>query len=249
MYINKVMFISGDRAEFELIMPIINKFSQSESYEVILVLCGTHFIADFGNTGLDIINEVDVQIFKIENLFRSDKPIGRLKSFSSLTSSLADIITHVQPDFLCVLGDREESLATATVGSYLRIPIIHVAGGDVSNDGNVDNPVRDAVSKLSHVHWAASEQSAQRLINLGEAPWRVKNIGSTGAERIRNTKYMSRNSLLRKIGITHDIDVFCTLIWIGEGVVAHQDTPDRNHKGRVRQVDMRGTRWHLSNKR
>lgn len=208
----KIMFVTGDRSEYELLQPIARAVQDADDFDAIFAVCGTHLVAEYGNTFEIIEADGFAVVAKIENLFATQNPIGRFKSLSSLMSGLADAVEMNRPDFLCVLGDREEALAAASCGVYMRCPVIHLAGGDVADDGNSDNPIRDAVTKLAHIHWPASKKSADRIVGMGESSWRVKNIGSTGIERLSRIEILEKSDLLEKLSVDCAQQDFCLLI-------------------------------------
>ncbi|MTI03971.1 UDP-N-acetylglucosamine 2-epimerase (hydrolyzing), partial [Roseibium denhamense] len=114
---------------------------------------------------------------------------------------MADLFAEKRPDFLVVMGDREESITGALSAVYHNIPVVHIGGGDHAEDGNVDNPIRHAVSKLSHLHMVTTELSGQRLERIGEENWRINVVGASGIDRLLSTQHMSREQLEQEINV------------------------------------------------
>ena len=112
---------------------------------------------------------------------------------------LTDIVIRENPDWLLVLGDREESISTATVGSYMNIPIAHVCGGD-RVVGNIDDSVRHAVTKLAHLHFPTTKENGERILRLGEEPWRVHVTGNPALDSIRKQPDLSYDYINKKLG-------------------------------------------------
>lgn len=166
-----------------------------------LAVCGTHHVSRFGHT-IDEIEKDEFEIIgRIDNLMASDAPIARAKSMANELAGLCDVIMQNRPEFIVILGDREDCLAAASLGVYAQIPVVHLGGGDAADDGNSDNPVRDAVTKLSHLHLATSHKSRDRLIRMGEEPWRCHVVGATGLDRLRQTPLVEPDDLWPRIGV------------------------------------------------
>jgi UDP-hydrolysing UDP-N-acetyl-D-glucosamine 2-epimerase len=121
------------------------------------------------------------------------------KSIGECITRIADSLEKIRPDILLVLGDRSEMLAGAIATTYLGIPIAHIHGGDIS--GNVDEPVRHAITKLAHIHFPATKESADRIIKMGEESWRVHIVGAPGLDLALNTKLPKPKKLAKKYGL------------------------------------------------
>jgi len=196
----KILFITGDRAEYDIQYPIMREAHDSDDLECLIAVAGSHLVERFGMTVRDIERDGFRITARIANLLASDRPAARAKSAGIEMSAFADLVELELPDFLCVMGDREDTLAAAAVGVYTGIPVIHIGGGDRADDGNADNLVRDAVTKLSHIHLAASELSRERIVALGEEPWRVAMIGAPGLDRLRATEQLDDEEFWFRIG-------------------------------------------------
>ena len=130
----------------------------------------------------------------VETLLSSDTDIGMAKSIGLGVLSLADLLGRMRPNILLLIADRYEILAPASVALALRIPIAHIEGGEIS-EGAIDDAVRNAVTKMSHVHFTSTEKARARIISMGEEPWRVHRAGAPSLDHLRRSKLRTRNEL------------------------------------------------------
>lgn len=200
----EVLFVTGSRAEYDILFPVIEAAAASDALVPAIAVTGSHLAPQFGLT----VREVEADGFpiagRIENLLASDSAGARVKSAAIQLSGLVDLVQNRMPDFLVVVGDREESITTALTGAYMNVPVVHIAGGDTADDFNVDNAVRHAVTKLAHLHMAASPGSAERIVKLGEEGWRVHHVGAPGLDRLRKEPLLDREELGREMGVALD---------------------------------------------
>lgn len=196
----EVLFVTGSRAEYDILYPAIAAVAQTQGLSPALVVTGSHLAPVHGLT----VREIEADGFpiaaRIETLLAADSPGSRVKSAAIQLSGLVDVVANRRPDYLVVVGDREEAITTAMAGSYMDVPVVHIGGGDTADDFNVDNAVRHAVTKLAHLHMAASEGSAARILRLGEEPWRVHVVGAPGLDRLRSQPELSRAEVWKMIG-------------------------------------------------
>ncbi|QAA31666.1 UDP-N-acetylglucosamine 2-epimerase [Clostridium manihotivorum] len=195
----KVLAITGIRSEYFILQPILEEVQSRENVELKLIVTGTHLSAVHGNT-YKIIENDGFNIIKLESLLSSDSLEGRCKSIGIQMMGLTDIVVREKPDWLLVLGDREESISTATVGTYLNIPVAHVCGGD-RVVGNIDDSIRHAVTKLAHLHFPTTEENGERILKMGEEPWRVNVVGNPSLDSIRKQPDLSYEYINNKLGI------------------------------------------------
>ncbi len=195
----KIVSITGSRAEYGLTSNVFREIKNHPKLELSLIVTGMHLTKEFGLT----IKEIEKDGFeisaKIENLTAEDTSRAMTKSVGKCLLHLPDILEKINPDVLLVLTDLGHSLASAIVGTYMNIPIAHLHGGDVS--GTVDEPVRHAITKLSHIHFPATKKSAERILKMGEEPWRVFIVGSPSLDRILNRKFSSKSDLIKKFNL------------------------------------------------
>lgn len=164
-----------------------------------LVITGAHLSQSYGYTAAEIHNDGFTIVDEIESLINGDGLASRVKGLAIQLQGLIQTVVRERPDILIVLGDREEAMTTALVGAYLNIAVAHIAGGD-RVVGNVDDQVRHAVTKLSHLHFTTNKESYDRLIRLGEQPFRVYNTGNPGLDRIVREPHLSAAELTMRIG-------------------------------------------------
>jgi GDP/UDP-N,N'-diacetylbacillosamine 2-epimerase (hydrolysing) len=164
-----------------------------------LIVTGAHLADSYGYTVKDIKNDGFKIADEIESLINGDMLSSRVKGLAIQLQGMVQTVVRVKPDFLLVLGDREEAMSTALIGAYMNIPVAHIAGGD-RVIGNVDDQVRHAVTKLAHIHFVTNQESYERVISMGEQPFRVFNTGNPGLDRLLEVKDLSYEQLSERLG-------------------------------------------------
>ncbi len=166
-----------------------------------LIVLGAHLAPDFGCS----IKQIRADAFdideSIECLLSSDTDVGMAKTIGLASLGLADVLARMRPDILLLTADRYEMLAPASVALALRIPIAHIEGGEVSS-GAIDDAVRNALTKLSHIHFTPTEQAYQRVIAMDEEAWRVHCVGAPSLDRLRHNPDLSLANLEADLGIS-----------------------------------------------
>lgn len=198
----KACVVTATRAEYGLLKPLIEVINQSENYQLQLLVTGTHLSTEFGMTWKSIEEDGYKIDAKVEMLLSSDTPVGVSKSLGVMCMGLADAFKSLQPDFIIILGDRYEMVGVATVANLFSIPVVHIHGGEITQ-GALDDSFRHAITKLSHLHFVSTAEYRQRIIQLGERPDKVFEVGAIGVDNIRNMKLLSRNELSESI----DLDI------------------------------------------
>ena len=195
----KIAVITGTRAEYGIFKSVLREIEANLELNLSLIVIGMHLSAEFGYT----VKEIEEDGFKIDAkidvLHSEDTGAAMSKSIGRCMVRTANALEKIKPDVLLILGDRSEMLVGAVSATYMGIPIAHIHGGDVS--GNVDEPVRHAITKLAHIHFAATEESADRIIKMGEEPWRVHVVGAPGLDLILNEKMPEPREIARKYGL------------------------------------------------
>lgn len=190
-----VHFLTGIRSEYDILAPVIAAVNAEAGLEASVIVTGGHLSTRMGNS----ISQIEADGFRIaariDSLLASDGLSGRVKGAALQMAGMTDLFAQERPDFLVVMGDREESVTGALTGLYHHIPVVHIGGGDHAEDGNVDNPIRHAVSKLASLHMATTPLSGQRLRALGEEDWRINVVGASGLDRLVSTPGMDRQAL------------------------------------------------------
>jgi len=192
----RIAVITGTRADYGILKSVLKEIEASPKLELSLVAVGMHLSTEFGYT----IKEIEKDGFqidaKIDALHREDTRAAMARSIGRSVIGITDSLERKGPDVLLLLGDRSEMLAGAIAATYMSIPIAHIHGGDIS--GNVDEPVRHAITKLAHIHFAATKESAERIIKMGEEPWRVHVVGAPGLDLALNTKLPEPREIAKK---------------------------------------------------
>jgi GDP/UDP-N,N'-diacetylbacillosamine 2-epimerase (hydrolysing) len=166
-----------------------------------LIVTGAHLSDAYGLTINEIRKDNFAIVDEVENLINADQLSSRVKGLAIQLQGLVQSVSRIKPDILLVLGDREEAITTALVGAYMNIPVAHLCGGD-RVVGNVDDQIRHAVSKLAHLHFVTNEESAERIIRLGEQSFRIFNVGNPGLDRFIETPVISLEELSSKLGFS-----------------------------------------------
>jgi UDP-N-acetylglucosamine 2-epimerase (non-hydrolysing)/GDP/UDP-N,N'-diacetylbacillosamine 2-epimerase (hydrolysing) len=204
----KVAVITGTRADYGILYPVLKAIDSSQNLKLQLIVCGMHLCPDFGMT----IKEIEKDGFEIsdkfETVFSSDTGSSMAKTVGLSIMYAAQSFERLKPDIVLVLGDRGEMLAAAIAACYMNIPVAHIHGGEVS--GTVDESIRHAITKLSHIHFPATEDSRNRIIKMGEKEENVFVVGAPGLDVIKSTKYMSREEFLNKFGLKDDKIILMT---------------------------------------
>lgn len=195
----KILGITGIRSEYDIMSSVFRAIDKHPDLDLSLVVTGAHLSESFGLTVREIETDGFTIADRIESLINGDRNASRVKGLAVQLQGLIQTITRVQPDFLLVLGDREEAMTTALAGAYLNIPIAHVAGGD-RVVGNVDDQVRHAVTKLAHLHLVTNHESAERILRLGEQAFRVHDVGNPGLDRLLQVPSLTAAELSQRLG-------------------------------------------------
>lgn len=197
----KICVVTGTRAEYGLLKPVIDKIYQSDDMELQLVATGMHLSPEFGLTYKEIEEDGYTVTEKVEMLLSSDSNVGVTKSMAIALLGFAECFERLKPDMVVILGDRYEMLMVASAAMVARIPIAHIHGGEIT-EGAMDDAIRHSITKMSQVHFASTEEYRHRIIQLGEEPQNVHCVGSLGVENIKNDKLMDKKTLEKSIGFS-----------------------------------------------
>ena len=187
--------MTATRAEYGLLKRLIGKLIEKE-YDVRIAVTGMHLSSSFGYTLKEIEEDGYRVDTKIPILSKEDTAGGISKAMAEAIIKFADYFAASNPKMLVVLGDRYETLAVCIAAMNERIPIIHIHGGETT-EGAIDECIRHAVSKMSYLHFTSCEEYRRRVIQLGEDPKRVFNVGGLGVENIVHLKKMSKDELFK----------------------------------------------------
>ena len=193
----KICVVTGTRAEYGLLYWLMKEIDADPDLELQIIATGMHLSPEFGLTYKEI--EKDFTITKkIEMLLSSDTSIGISKSMGLAQISFAESFAELKPDIVAVLGDRYEILSAVSAAMIARIPIAHMHGGETT-EGAFDESMRHSITKMSHLHFTAAEEYRRRVIQLGEHPERVYNVGGMGIENIKRLKLLDKEALEESI--------------------------------------------------
>ncbi|MBN2323023.1 MAG: UDP-N-acetylglucosamine 2-epimerase (hydrolyzing) [Spirochaetes bacterium] len=196
----KVCVFTGSRAEYGLLRPLLEKIKQDGDFGLSLLVSGMHLSKEFGLTYREIEEDGFVIDEKVPILGGSDSPVEIAKAVGRGVTGFAGAIERLRPGLMVILGDRFEALACAVSASLLRVPIAHIHGGEITQ-GALDDAFRHAITKLSRLHFTATEEYSRRVIQLGEEPDRVFCVGALGIDSITRVDLLSKEALEKELGI------------------------------------------------
>jgi len=185
----KICVVTGTRAEYGLLYWLLKEIESDVDLELQLIVTGMHLSPEFGLTYKEIEKDFFISK-KIEMLLSSDTAVGISKSMGLAQISFAEAYEELQPDLLIVLGDRYEIFSAVSAAMIATIPIAHLHGGETTQ-GAFDESIRHSISKMSHLHFTATNEYRDRVIQLGENPNRVFNVGGMGIENIKRLELLS----------------------------------------------------------
>jgi UDP-hydrolysing UDP-N-acetyl-D-glucosamine 2-epimerase len=207
MGVRKIAVVTGSRADYGLLQWLMREIRDDPALHLQTIVTGAHLAPEFGSTQLDVERD-DFRIDAlVECQLSSDSRVGSVKSLAIGTLSMADALRHLQPHLVVVLGDRYEVLAAAQAAALMGIPLAHISGGEVT-EGATDDWIRHAITKASWWHFAAAEPYRKRIVQLGEAPERVYNVGDPALDSIRRLPILDRETLERELQMTLRPPVF-----------------------------------------
>lgn len=200
---NKIVFISGTRADYGKIKPLMQKLEADDCFELHIYVTGMHLLKEYGETYKEILNDGYQNVF-IENGISlcSQMDVNLANTILCFSRYIQDI----KPDYIAVHGDRIDALAGAIVGMLNNIRVVHIEGGEVT--GTVDDSIRHAITKISHVHFTANEESKARLIQLGENEEHIYIIGSPDIDIMLSDSLPTKEEVLGKYNIPEDYAIF-----------------------------------------
>jgi UDP-hydrolysing UDP-N-acetyl-D-glucosamine 2-epimerase len=196
----RIAVVTTSRADYSHLYWPLRELAAHPAIELGVFAFGPHLSPKYGNTLAEIERDGFPIRARIECLLNSDTDTGMAKTIGVAILSLADALSAWRPDLLLLIADRYEMLAPASVALALRIPIAHIEGGEISQ-GAIDDQVRNAITKLAHIHFTSTETARRRVITMGEESWRVHHAGAPSLDHLRRSKLLSRASLERRLNI------------------------------------------------
>lgn len=195
----KVFFITGNRSEYGLLKRLIKLVIKEKFIDTFLFVTGDHL-----NSETNTINEIENDNIKISGKIKCnpkyDSPLEILNSMGSATTDLAEQLEKIRPDVIIILGDRYEMLVVAITSLILKIPLLHISGGEIT-EGSLDDTIRHSITKFADYHFVAIEEFKKRVIQLGEKPERVIVVGGMGIDSIKNLNLLDTNTVIKKLKI------------------------------------------------
>ena len=196
-----VAVLSTSRADYSHLYWVLHDLREDPDIELKLIVSGAHLSSQFGHT----VDEFERDGFRVdarvECLHHADDDVGMAQTIGRATIGLTDVLGQMRPDLLLLIADRYEMLAPASVALALRIPIAHIEGGEVS-EGAIDDAVRNALTKLSHIHFTATANAQRRVLAMGEEPWRVHRVGAPSLDHLRRSELPDNVEFEKSIGCT-----------------------------------------------
>jgi UDP-hydrolysing UDP-N-acetyl-D-glucosamine 2-epimerase len=193
-----IAVITTSRADYSHLYWPLRDLSENENVDLRIIALGSHLSPEFGNT----VQEIEKDGFRIDSriecLLSSDSDVGMAKTIGLATLSLADLFGKMRPDLLLLIADRYEMLAPAAVALALRIPVAHIEGGEIS-EGAIDDAVRNALTKLSHIHFTSTPAARKRVIAMGEEEWRVHRAGAPSLDHLRRQPLLNREEIEKRL--------------------------------------------------
>lgn len=229
----KICIVTGTRAEYGLLYWLMKEIQLDSDLELQVAVTGMHLSPEFGLT-YRVIEEDGFSITeKIEILLSGDSPAAVTKSLGLGVLGFADAFARLTPDVVVVLGDRYEILAAAQAALIARIPVAHIHGGETT-EGAFDDAIRHAITKMSHIHFVASEPYRKRVIQLGENPAHVLNYGAPGLDNFKRLRLLERTELERALDFTLDKQAFLVTY---HPVTLKSEGPETAFRGLLEALD------------
>lgn len=196
----KICVITGTRAEYGLLKLLMNEIKNNKKFKLQLIVTGSHLSLMHGNTYKEIINDGFFIDSKCKILTKDDSEQGVIKSMAKAMVLMSKSLKKLKPDLVMMLGDRYELLSAASCCNVMRVPIAHIHGGETT-EGAFDEAIRHSITKMSHLHFVANKEYRNRVIQLGENPKNVFNIGGLGVDNISKLKLFDKVSLSKLLNI------------------------------------------------
>ena len=202
-----VAFFTGSRADYGLMKPLMEIVKEDKNIIFNMIVTGSHLEKKFGSTWKQIQKDNFKISSKFKILTKDDSPKGISQSLSLAVRKTSEVLSSLKPDLLIILGDRYEALAAAQAAMIHRIPIAHIHGGE-STFGLIDEAIRHSISKMSHLHFVSCQKYKKRLIQLGEKPSSIWNVGALGYDNLIRSNFLNTNELEKILKITLKPPIF-----------------------------------------
>jgi UDP-hydrolysing UDP-N-acetyl-D-glucosamine 2-epimerase len=195
-----IAVVTSSRADYSHLYWPLKDLAAHPDVDLKLIVLAAHLSPAFGNTVNEIEQDGFVIASRIECLLNSDTDVGMAKTLGLAVLGLTDVLAQMRPDLLLLIADRYEMLAPASVALTLRIPVAHIEGGEIS-EGAIDDAVRNALTKMAHIHFTSTDTARARVISMGEEPWRVHRAGAPSLDHLTRSKLLTRSELEQSLHI------------------------------------------------
>src|SRR6185437_6711233 len=196
----RIAVITSSRADYSHLYWPLKDLAAHPDVELKLIVLAAHLSPAFGNTVGEIEQDGFTIAARIECLLNSDTDVGMAKTLGLAVLGLTDLLAQMRPDLMLLIADRYEMLAPASVALTLRIPVAHIEGGEIS-EGAIDDAVRNALTKMAHVHFTSTDTARARVISMGEEPWRVHRAGAPSLDHLTRSQLLTRSELQQSLKI------------------------------------------------
>jgi UDP-hydrolysing UDP-N-acetyl-D-glucosamine 2-epimerase len=196
----KLAVVTSSRADYSHLYWPLRELARHPAVDLKIIALGPHLSPEFGCTATEIEKDGFHIDARIECLLSSDSDVGMAKTIGVAALGLADCLGQMRPDLLLLVADRYEMLAPAAVATALRIPLAHIEGGEIS-EGAIDDAVRNALTKLSHIHFTSTELARARVVAMGEEEWRVHRTGAPSLDHLRRSPLLSRAEVEARLDV------------------------------------------------
>ncbi len=196
----KIAVVTSSRADYSHLYWPLKDLVAHPNVDLKLIVMAAHLSPEYGGTVSEIERDGFAIASRIECLLSSDSDVGMAKTLGLAVLGLTDVLAQIRPDLMLLIADRYEMLAPASVALTLRIPIAHIEGGEVS-EGAIDDAVRNALTKMAHIHFTSTQSARARVIAMGEEAWRVHRAGAPSLDHVRRSTLLSRQELEQKLAL------------------------------------------------
>lgn len=199
----RVCVFTGTRAEYGLLRPLMARIKADKNLRLQVIAAGMHLSRKFGHTYKEILRDGFKIDYKASIPLADDSSLGLCSSVSAGLVNIGRAYAKLNPDAVIILGDRFEALSAAIAAVFFKVPVVHLHGGE-STFGLIDEPIRHSITKMSWLHFTSTGEYRKRVIQLGENPDTVFNVGAVGLDNIKSMKLLSRKELLRQLQLPRD---------------------------------------------
>ena len=229
-----VCAVTSTRADYGLLRSLLLKLECEKQITLSVIVTGTHLLKNFGYTKKEILADNYKNIIDIKILAEQDDKVGMALATSECMKKFADYFASNTPDLLIVLGDRFEIFGAVSVAHMMGVKIAHISGGDVT-EGAIDDALRHSMTKMSMIHFPGCEQSAKRIIQMGEEPERVFNVGEPGVENCLNMTLYNRETLAENLAFKNILSDYAVVTF--HPVTREEDTAEFQVRELIRAMD------------